>query len=146
MIRFRHLLRGCAAVLLLPAALATPLHAASLTVAVTGVRNGSGHVRIGVCTQSQFLGERCSYHAIVTSRQGTVTVTIPGIQPGAYAIAAYQDETDVGHLRRGLFGIPKDGTGFSRNPFPGMGPPSFQSCALSIGHRDAAISIALHYF
>lgn len=146
MIRFRHLLQGCAAVLLLPATLAAPLHAASLTVAVTGVRNDKGHVRIGVCTQSQFLGERCSYHAIVTSHPGIVTVTIPGIQPGAYAVAAYQDETDAGHLRRGLFGIPKDGAGFSRNPSPGMGPPSFRACALSIGAQDAAISIVLRYF
>ena len=133
------------AVLLL-SILAPAAQAASLTVTVAGLRNDRGHVRIGVCTQPQFLSEHCVYHAIVSAHLGAVTVTIPGIAAGAYAIAAYQDETDVGHLRRSLFGIPEEGTGFSRDPSLGMRPPSFERCALRIGPQDAAVTITLRYF
>lgn len=102
--------------LALVAATAMPAVAATLTVTVDGVRDGRGHVRVAVCRKAEFLTEQCAYHAIVSAAAGHVVVTIPGIRPGLYAVAAYQDATDAGHLRRGLFGIPKDGAGFSRNP------------------------------
>ncbi len=118
---------------------------ATVRVEVLGVRNGLGHVRIGLCERAEFLNERCTYHAIVSSRSGTVAATIADVRPGTYAVAAYQDETDLGHLRRGLFGIPEDGVGFSRDPAPGYGPPSFGACALRIDAADAAIAVTLHY-
>ncbi len=121
-------------------------YAASLTVTIAGLRNAHGHVRIGVCAQPEFLGERCTYHAIVSAHPGTVTATITGIQAGTYAVAAYQDETDAGHLRHGLFGIPKEGIGFSRNPPLGIGLPGFDRCALRIGPQDGAVTIELRYF
>lgn len=127
-------------------ATAVPTHAATLTVTVDGVRDGRGHVRVAVCRKAEFLTEQCAYHAIVSAAAGHVVATIGGIEPGLYAVAAYQDATDAGHLRRGLFGIPKDGTGFSRNPSLSLGPPGFARCALRLGAQDAAVSVILHYF
>ena len=121
-----------------------PVRAADLAVTITGLPDARGHVRIGVCERAEFLSEHCRYHTIVSARTGSVTATIRGIGPGIYAVAAYQDSTDAGHLRRGLFGIPEDPTGFSRNPTLTMGPPSFDRCALRIGTQDAAIGIVLH--
>ena len=132
--------------LALCAGLGAPARAADLAVTITGLPDASGHVRIGVCERSEFLGEHCRYHTIVSARPGSLTATIHGIDPGIYAVAAYQDSTDTGRLRRGLFGIPKDPTGFSRNPTLTMGPPSFDRCAFRIGTGNAAISIALHAF
>ncbi len=120
--------------------------AATITVSVHGVRDARGHVRIGICPKADFLSETCLYHAIVSAHAGTVTATIAGVPPGIYAVAAYQDETDAGHLRRSLFGIPEDGTGFSRDPSLRFGPPAFDRCALRIEARDAAVSITLTYF
>ncbi len=123
-----------------------PVQAADLAVTITGLPDARGHVRVGVCARAEFLSEQCRYHTIVSARAGSVTATIHGIEPGVYAVAAYQDSTDAGHLRRGLFGIPKDPTGFSRNPALTMGPPSFDRCALRITAQNAAISITLHGF
>jgi uncharacterized protein (DUF2141 family) len=117
-----------------------------LTVTVEGVRDARGHVRVGVCTRAQFLTERCSYHAVVPSTAGRVTVTIGGIVPGVYAVAAYQDATDAGHLRRGLFGIPRDGTGFSRNPSLLLGPPGFNASAITVAAGAQTVRVMLHYF
>ncbi len=141
MTRAGHLVAALA-IALLP----TAGRAATLSVSVQGVRSGLGHVRIGVCERAEFLHERCVYNAIVSARPGTVVATIPDVRPGVYAVAAYQDETDLGHLRRGLFGIPRGGMGFSRDPKPGFGPPSFGSCALRVGMADAAIAVTLHYY
>lgn len=132
--------------LVLALATAVPAHAATLTVTIDGVHDDRGHVRVAVCQKAQFLSENCTYHAIVSARAGQVVVAIPGIRPGVYAVAAYQDATDAGHLRRGLFGIPKDGTGFSRNPSLALGPPGFAQCALRIGPQDASVTVPLHYF
>ena len=121
----------------------TTAWSANLTITIAGLPNAKGHVRIGVCTRAQFLTERCSYHAIVSAKVGTITTTIQDVAPGAYAIAAYQDETDLGRMRRNLFGIPQNAAGFSRDPKIGYGPPSFSECALKVGARDAAVTVTL---
>ena len=139
-------LKLAALVLTATVALAPPAAAVRVLVSVHGLRDGRGHVRIGICPRAEFLSETCPYHAIVSSRAGTVTATIADVPPGTYAVAAYQDATDAGHLRRSLLGIPEDGTGFSRNPSLRFGPPSFAACAVRIEARDAAIDITLTYF
>ena len=133
------------AVFLLPLA-CTRARAMSLTVTVAGLHDGRGHVRIGVCERAEFLGERCAYHVVVPSRPGSVTATIAGIRPGIYAVAAYQDSTDAGRLRRSFLGIPEDGIGFSRNPPLGLGGLPFNRCALDLGTQDAAITVTLRFF
>ena len=135
-----------AAMLLLPLAWTLQARAMSLTVTVAGLHDARGQVRIGVCRRDEFLGERCAYHAVVPSQVGSVTATITGIQPGIYAVAAYQDSTNVGHLRRSLLGIPEDGIGFSRNPPLGLGGLPFDRCALTFGTGDAAITVMLRFF
>ena len=135
-----------AAMLLLPLAWTLPARATSLTVTVAGLHDANGQVRIGVCRRDEFLGERCAYHAVVPSHVGSVTATITGIQPGIYAVAAYQDSANVGHLRRSLLGIPEDGIGFSRNPPLGLGGLPFDRCALTLGNGDAAITVMLRFF
>ncbi|MGI4746329.1 MAG: DUF2141 domain-containing protein [Janthinobacterium lividum] len=122
----------------------TTAWSASLTITVANVPNGKGHVRIGVCTHPEFLSERCSYHAIVSAKAGTITTTIQDVASGTYAVAAYQDETDLGHMRHNLFGIPQNASGFSRNPKIRYGPPSFDACAFRIGAQDTAITVMLH--
>ena len=137
--------RGLALVLLV-AALPAAGRAATVTVAIDDIRSDKGHLRIGVCQRSEFLSEYCRYHAVVPSRTGTVTATIPDVPPGTYAVAAFQDEDDTGHMRRNFLGVPKDGLGFSRNPKLGFGPPSWAQCALGIGKADVAIAVTLHYY
>ncbi len=126
---------------------APPARAASASLAVTvdGIRDARGHVRIGVCSKAEFLGEQCSYHAVVPAMAGQITARLT-LPPGTYAVAAYQDSTDAGHLRRSFLGIPKDGVGFSRDPSLRFGPPSFADSALTIAGGAQAVVIHLHYF
>jgi uncharacterized protein (DUF2141 family) len=54
-----------------------------------------------------------------------VTCTFRGHAPGTYAISAFHDENGNGKLDTGLFGIPSEGWGTSRNATGSMGPPSW---------------------
>ena len=140
--------RFCFGLIALPALLTAAAPAARadiLTVTVDNVRDARGHVRIGVCTKAEFLGESCRFHAVIPSAAGQVVARIP-VQPGTYAVAAYQDSTDAGHLRRSFLGVPRDGTGFSRDPSLRFGPPSFADSAVTLGPGDHALTVTLHYF
>jgi len=120
--------------------------AATLQVTVHGVRNDRGHIRIGVCRRQEFLSEVCERHVVVPARAGDVTAVIPGIEPGVYGVAAYQDEDDSGRLKRNFFGLPKEDLGFSRDPALRFGPPSFDVSAIRIGSDGGQVTLVLHHF
>ena len=114
---------------LLLAAAAAPAGDESITVEVTNVRNGRGNVHVDICSQDQFLKEDCSFAAEAPAREGTTLVTIAHVPPGRYAAQVSHDENDNHKVDRGLFGIPKEGIGFSRDNqstaffrMPGMDP------------------------
>nr|WP_321984360.1 DUF2141 domain-containing protein [uncultured Lichenicoccus sp.] len=135
-----------AAMTLPPLSAGTIARAATVQVVVDGVRDTRGHVRIGVCTKPEFLGERCRYHAVVPAAAGRVSAAIGDIIPGMYAIAVYQDIDDSGRLKRSFFGMPREDIGFSRNPSLGLGPPGFDASAISIGDAGGRIVVTLHHF
>ncbi len=127
----------------LPAGLA---HAATLEITIHGIRNDRGHIRIGICRQAEFLSLACAYHAVLPARPGEIRTMIPGVAPGQYAVAAYQDEDDSGRLRRNFLGIPTEDLGFSRDPALGLGPPAFADSALMIGIGNNPVSVTFHHF
>lgn len=120
--------------------------AATLQVTVRGVRNDHGHIRIGVCRKPEFLSEICNYNAIVPARPGDVEASVPGIAPGQYAVAVYQDEDGSGRLKRNFFGMPQEDLGFSRDPKLGLGAPSFASSAIAVGSGNNRIILTLRHF
>jgi uncharacterized protein (DUF2141 family) len=63
-------------------------------------------------------------------------MTLPG--PGSYAVALYHDANDDGRMDRGVFGVPTEGYGFSRNVGGGLSAPSFRDAALQVG-ADATV-------
>ena len=135
----------------LPVLLATwlpagPAAAATLQVTVHGIRNDRGHIRIGICSKAEFLSEACAYHAVMPAHPGDIKAVVSGVAPGRYAVAAYQDEDNSGKLKRNFFGLPREDLGFSRDPALGLGPPSFESSALTIGPGNSQIALTLHHF
>jgi uncharacterized protein (DUF2141 family) len=46
------------------AGLAVSAEAATLQVVVAGVRNGTGNVMVAVCTEQNFLTEKCEYNGL----------------------------------------------------------------------------------
>ncbi len=132
--------------LLLMAAAPPSSPTATVTVIVQGVHSAGGHVLVAICPRATFLMPHCAYKGRAPSHPGDVQVTVSGIPPGTYAAQAYQDETDAGHIRRTLLGVPEDGLGFSNNARMIFGPPRFDDAAFTVGPGAITIHFRLRYY
>jgi len=67
------------------------------------------------------------------------------LKPGRYAIAAFHAESHETQMRYGLFGKPKEGYGFSRNPSLSMGAQAFAAAAFDYAGGAQTVPIRLNY-
>jgi len=107
----------------------TQSHAFDLTVRSPSPRNLNGVYRCALYNAATgFPGD-----ASLAFRQNNGTLTsfyaecqFTNIPAGEYAVAMFHDENANERMDRGLFGIPKEPWGVSRNAGPsGFGPPRF---------------------
>lgn len=123
----------------------TPVPApVTLQVAVTNVRGSTGRVHVDLCLQKEFL-KNCQIFAEAKAVKGTTVVTIANVPPGDYAAQITYDENGNGKVDRGLFGIPKEGVGFSRDAPIRLGPPRWQDAVVAVT-ADRTITARLRYF
>ncbi len=134
------------ALLIFGLATASTAHAGALNVAVENNRSGKGVVRIDVCRETEFLTDRCAWHAHAPARLGTTMVTVTGLPAGHYAVQAYLDENDNDKFDQGLFGMPKEGIGFSNNARIGLSAPKFTAAQFAFDGEARTIAIRLRYF
>ena len=136
-------------VLLLSTAMLLPAAApvgTSVTVQIGNIRNAKGNVHVDLCTQGQFLTENCTYHATVRAVAGTTTLIVQNVVPGRYAAQGTQDENGNGKVDRALFGIPKEGVGFSNDAKIRFSPPKFDEAVFVVGAAPSTIHFSLRYF
>jgi uncharacterized protein (DUF2141 family) len=115
-----------------------------IEVAVVGVRSAAGHVKVDVCTRDTFLKD-CPWSARAPAHPGTVIVAIHGVPPGRYAIQAFHDANDNGELDQGLFGIPKEGLGFSNDGWKGWSRPRFDNAAFDFSGATQRLVLHLRH-
>ena len=130
---------------LLAIALALGADAPVLTIEVRDVRNARGKVRVDICPEAQFLGDGCTYAGDAPARAGVTTVIVRGVPPGRYAAQAFHDENGNGKVDRALFGIPKEGVGFSNDAPIRMAPPKFAEAAFDLDGRPRTIGLRMRY-
>jgi uncharacterized protein (DUF2141 family) len=119
--------------------------ATGLDVEVTGVEDDRGLVRVAVCTPETFTTKRCPFVAAMPAQPGSVIVSFAGIPPGRYAVQAYHDEEGNGRLRRGLFGLPAEAIGFSRDAPLRLGPPRFDDAAIDVIEPKTTTKLRLRH-
>jgi uncharacterized protein (DUF2141 family) len=134
-----------ASIAALMTAITTQAEAATLTAEIGNVRNMRGHVHIDVCTQDRFLKTNCLYGGDAPARPGITTVVVHDVPPGRYAVQAYHDENDNHDVDRGLFGIPREGIGFSNDARIAFGPPKWMDAVFGL-QGDVRIHLKLRYF
>lgn len=126
--------------------LATPAHAADLSVTVTGVKTERGKVLVALCTPETFLKAGCPYTGSQPAQPGRVTVTVRGVPPGTYAVQAFHDENDNLDIDRNFLGLPEEGIGFGNDAPIRFGPPRYADAALSVAEPGTRTSLTLRYF
>lgn len=124
---------------------AAPAPGGVLHVLVDNVRDHTGRVHVDLCTQAQFLKD-CPVAADAPARVATTVVTLTGVKPGRYAAQVFYDQNGNGRVDRALFGIPKEGVGFSRDAKIRFAPPSWEEAVFDYDGQERTIRLKLRYF
>ena len=128
------------------AAAAGPAPNGTLTIRVDNVRNSAGVVHVDICPQAQFLKDDCPYAGDAPARAGVTVVTIHGLPAGRYAAQVFHDENRNKKVDRALFGIPKEGVGFSNDARISLGPPKWADAVFVFDGQEQAIGLKMRYF
>lgn len=67
------------------------------------------------------------------------------LHPGEYAIALMHDENGDSKFNTTVFGIPKEGFGFSNNPTVRFGPPSISKTLIQHGNSATPVKVKMKY-
>ncbi len=116
----------------------------TLRVEVTGVRTDKGRVHIDLCHEDEFLKD-CPIAGDARAVKGTTVVVLTNLLPGEYAVQAFHDENSNGKVDRVLFGIPKEGVGFSNDAPIKLAPPKWSDAKFSLA-ADKTITLKLRFF
>ena len=117
----------------------------TLHVVIDNVRGSQGRVHVDLCTEQQFLKD-CPVAADAPAHPGASIVTLSGLRPGRYAAQVFYDENANRKVDRALFGIPKEGVGFSRDARIKLGPPKWDEAVFDYDGREQTIRLRLRYF
>jgi len=126
-------------------AAALPARAATVEVSVSNIREARGHIHVELCPERLFLGD-CTILGEAPAQVGTTIVQILNVPPGVYAAQAYQDENDNHKVDRGLFGVPREGVGFSRDAKLYRHGPRFDEAAFRVTRAIERIALRLRHF
>lgn len=117
----------------------------NLRVDVGNVRAATGHVHVEVCPETLFL-KNCPLISDAPARVGTTIVIVRDLPPGRYAVQAFYDQNGNKKVDRALFGIPKEGVGFSNDAKIRLGPPKWAEAVFDHDGRPQTIQLKLRYF
>jgi uncharacterized protein (DUF2141 family) len=116
----------------------------SVSVEIKGAHPGKGPLRVSLWrTADSFLKGRSFRFATVDSSTEPVGVVFDGLEPGQYAVSAYQDENNNGRLDTGFLGKPKEPYGFSNDARRTFGPPSAKDAAFDVSVAGKTVSFRL---
>jgi uncharacterized protein (DUF2141 family) len=116
-----------------------------LMILVDQVRNTNGFVRVEVCDEHEFL-KSCKISGYAKAVRGTTAISIEGLPKGTYAAQVFHDENANHRVDRGLFGVPKEGVGFSNDFKIGLRAPKFAEAAFAYAGGDQQVAVHLKYY
>jgi uncharacterized protein (DUF2141 family) len=116
-------------------ALSQQANAAELTVNISEVNLGKGHVMVGLYSGTEaFTQGKASFGSRVKASNEQEQVVFKDLPVGDYAIKIYQDENSNQKLDFNFMGIPKEGYGFSNN-VGRFGRPAYQEAKFTVEEK-----------
>jgi uncharacterized protein (DUF2141 family) len=119
-----------------------------IVVDATGLRSDRGRLRCFLLDQADAYPthpERAVATTRAAIRGSGARCTFEGVAAGTYAIALHHDEDDDDRVDTGIFGIPTEGTGASRDARGSMGPPSFRDAQFVHDGGETSMTIRMAY-
>ena len=119
----------------------------TINVVVSGIKDNTGSIRCGLFNSADTWPkdgkEMQGVEAPIAN--GQATCTFNNVAPGVYAVAYFKAVPGQTRMKTGMFGMPQDPYGFSRNATIGMGPPSFNSAAYSYAGGATTWPVTITY-
>lgn len=121
---------------------AVSANAADLSFEVTGQQLAGGKLRAALFADSaSFLGTPLKVAEVAAS--DVAMVVFRDLPAGSYAVTVYQDNNGNNKLDRGLFNIPTEPYGFSRDARGDGGPPKFRDAQVELREPSAKFTVKL---
>ncbi len=128
--------------------LAIQVQAGELKLELYGAGMAGNQIRVAVYSADapeQFPSDEKYYRGVVSqATSDRLTVVVPDLPPGRYAVAAYLDRNRTGIQEKNFLGVPKEIYGFSNDARGTFGPPDFSEAAFEFGGTVVSKSIHLH--
>ena len=127
---------------------ATGVQAGELKLELQGKGLAGNQIRVAVYsanTLEQVPSDDKFYRGVVSeATSDSLTVSMPDLPTGKYAVAAYVDNNKNGRQDKNFLGVPKEIYGFSNDARGMFGPPDFAEAAFDIGENSVSKFIQLH--
>ena len=113
-------------------------------VRVSGIPSVEGQLFVELYDRPRYFHyEWVLLEKIVPVTGGAMTVTLEHVPKGRYIVAASHDANSNHELDTGLFGIPQEAYGFSRDARGTFGPPDFEDGAFDFDGATVAMNVAV---
>jgi uncharacterized protein (DUF2141 family) len=136
------------ALLLVPALTGAAPLPTRVDVAVEGLRNKKGVVRVCLTRSASHFPD-CNSDPEAESRtlpaREAGRLSFEGLPQGNYALALFHDENSNAKLDT-FAKIPREGFAFSRNPKIRLGAPSFDQVVFQVGPGPSKLQLRMQYF
>lgn len=103
-----------------------------IEVIVLEVKDTTGLIRVGLFSDAESFLKKPFLGQVVKAAAGKVVVVFENVPHGNYALSTIHDENRNGKLDSNLFGMPKEGFGFSHDAMGSFGPPSFDKAKFTV--------------
>lgn len=128
-------------------ALITSAHSqTNIQVHITGISSQKGEIFVALYSSSNGFPSDAS-KAIKTAKavpsNGKASLNFTLIPEGNYAIALFHDINGDGKMNTNIFGIPKEGYGFSNNVRNLFRAPTFEEASFRVGKSDIHLTIKI---
>lgn len=119
-----------------------------ISVEIEQLRNNKGKVGVSLHNNATaFPGDasKSFRNAFASIKDGEAIVVFDQLPEGTYAVAVFHDENDNKQLDTGIFGIPKEGYGTSKDAKGILGPPKFTDASFRLGTENLNLKVKMNY-
>lgn len=120
-----------------------------LIIGVDDLRNATGQICYGLYNKADGFPDdktKVIKGGCVPIQSLPLEISLDQLPYGLYAVSLLHDENSNNQLDTGLFGIPKEGFGFSNNPVVRTKAPTFQQSSFVFTSTQNRFQISMIYF
>lgn len=119
---------------------ASPFDATYAVTLTINLRSSDGVVFVSLKDENE--KEVKSIKLTISDKQATTTFR--DLKPGKYGVSYFHDENNNGKMDKGMFGIPKEGFGYSNDARGNMGPPKFEKTLFEVKENMAIVTKTMY--